>query len=78
MEFRKILHLFENFSQKKSFGKILKIRAVWFASLCLVLIIAQDQVNLPIFKFKNDIITALQTNNVIVVAGDTGCGVNIR
>ena len=31
--------------------------------------------HLPIFKFKNDIIAALETNNVIVVAGDTGCGV---
>lgn len=28
LEFRRVLHLFENFAQKKSFGKLLKIRTV--------------------------------------------------
>ena len=36
--------------------------------------ISRDQQNLPIFKYKDRIIDAVKQNQVIVVAGDTGCG----
>ena len=30
--------------------------------------------NLPIFKYKQGIVDAVKDNQVVVVAGDTGCG----
>ena len=30
--------------------------------------------SLPIFKYTNEILTAIDTNQVIVIAGKTGCG----
>ena len=42
------------------FQKLIKIRT--------------DQQNLPIYQFKSDIIETIRQNQVVVVAGDTGCG----
>ena len=33
-----------------------------------------DQENLPIFKYREKIIEAVKSNQVVIVAGDTGCG----
>ena len=59
-DFRTVLRHFINFQQKQKFDRILKIR--------------QDQVNLPIFQFKEHILTAVRDHQVILIAGDTGCG----
>ena len=34
----------------------------------------KDQVNLPIYRYKDMIIEAVKSNQVVIVAGDTGCG----
>ena len=34
----------------------------------------KDQANLPISNFKEQIIDALESNQVVIIAGDTGCG----
>ena len=59
-EFRTVLRHFINFQQKQKFDRILKIR--------------QDQVNLPIFQFKEHILIGVRDHQVILIAGDTGCG----
>ena len=57
---RTALRHYVNFLQKKKFDKVLKIR--------------QDQQNLPIYQFKEHILSAVRRNQVVLVAGDTGCG----
>jgi len=37
-------------------------------------ILRSEQSRLPVNSFKAEIVTAVQCNPVIVVAGDTGCG----
>ena len=36
--------------------------------------IRHDQENLPIYQYKSTIIEAVKEHQVVVVAGDTGCG----
>ena len=36
--------------------------------------VRQDQENLPIYQYKSVIIDAVKQHQVVVVAGDTGCG----
>lgn len=36
--------------------------------------ICTDQQNLPIYQYKEQIIDTVRKNQVILVAGDTGCG----
>ena len=59
-EFQAILALYIDFLQKEKFSKLKKLR--------------QAQANLPIAEFRKEIIEILQTSQVIIVAGDTGCG----
>ena len=59
-EFRTILRHYVNFLQKQKFNRMLKIR--------------RDQSNLPIYQFKEHILSTVRTNQVVLVAGDTGCG----
>nr|XP_012232347.1 PREDICTED: putative ATP-dependent RNA helicase DHX30 [Linepithema humile]XP_012232349.1 PREDICTED: putative ATP-dependent RNA helicase DHX30 [Linepithema humile] len=33
-----------------------------------------NEVNLPIFEFKNEILSKLENNRVLLIEGDTGCG----
>lgn len=33
-----------------------------------------DQANLPIFKYNDMIVSAVKEHNVVLIAGDTGCG----
>ena len=58
--FRTALRHFVNFQQKQKFERLVKIRS--------------DQQNLPIFQFKRHIIESVRRQQVILVAGDTGCG----
>ncbi|XP_047128394.1 probable ATP-dependent RNA helicase DHX34 isoform X1 [Hydra vulgaris] len=60
MEFQKVILYYLDFVQKKSFSKLLKLK--------------QDQNNLPIKQYEQSIVYALQQNQVVIVAGDTGCG----
>lgn len=59
-EYRKMLPIFEDFLQTRSFGRIVKL--------------AKDKANLPIAAFADDIVDALRRNQAVVLAGDTGCG----
>ncbi|CAL4144006.1 unnamed protein product, partial [Meganyctiphanes norvegica] len=60
MEFKYIILLYLDFIQKQKFKKLKKLR--------------ETQADLPIAQYRDDIIAALKDNNVIIVAGDTGCG----
>ncbi|TRY63932.1 hypothetical protein TCAL_10894 [Tigriopus californicus] len=60
LEFRHILTLYIDFLQKEKIEKIRKLR--------------QSQANLPIAEYRDVILDKLKTHQVIIVAGDTGCG----
>ncbi|GAB1602318.1 probable ATP-dependent RNA helicase DHX34 [Argonauta hians] len=60
LEFKNILLHYLDFVQKQKFSKLKKLR--------------QDQQNLPIWKYKENIINQIKANSVVLVAGDTGCG----
>ncbi len=36
--------------------------------------IRRDQESLPIYQYKSHIVDAVRSNQVILIAGDTGCG----
>lgn len=59
-EFRNILQFYFDFNQKEKFKRIHKLR--------------QDQNNLPIANHRQEILDKLKIHQVILVAGDTGCG----
>ncbi|OWF54057.1 probable ATP-dependent RNA helicase DHX34 isoform X1 [Mizuhopecten yessoensis] len=59
-EFRSILLHYIDFIQKQKFNKLKKIK--------------KDQENLPIFQYRQRILDMVNQHQVIVVAGDTGCG----
>lgn len=59
-EFQFILNLYLELLQKEKFAKVKKLRAA--------------QANLPIAEYKKDILDKLKENQVVIVAGDTGCG----
>lgn len=60
IEFSYIIELYFNFLKKQQETKVKKLRE------------AQD--NLPISKYRTDILKAVESNPVVLVAGDTGCG----
>jgi hypothetical protein len=55
-----MLSAFEDFLQKRSFGKLVSL--------------AKAKAGLPIAPFGDDIAAAVRDNPVTVLAGDTGCG----
>lgn len=59
-KFQQILLHYADFQQKQKFARLKKIK--------------KDQQNLPIYYFKDEIIDSIAKNQVVVVAGDTGCG----
>ncbi|XP_071098755.1 probable ATP-dependent RNA helicase DHX34 [Haliotis cracherodii] len=59
-KFKGILLHYLDFQQKQKFTKLKKIRS--------------DQENLPIFQYKTMICGMVKRHQVVVVAGDTGCG----
>ncbi|XP_060072123.1 probable ATP-dependent RNA helicase DHX34 [Ylistrum balloti] len=59
-EFRSILLHYIDFVQKQKFNKLKKIK--------------KDQENLPIFQYRQRILDTVNQHQVVVVAGDTGCG----
>ena len=52
--------LFEDYRQRKTLSKIRKMR--------------EDQRALPIFPFRNALVQAVRREQVVLIAGDTGCG----
>ena len=36
--------------------------------------IRRDQANLPIFQYSSHILSVVEAHQVVIVAGDTGCG----
>lgn len=59
-EFCEIICLYLDFRQKEKFAKLTKLR--------------ECQKNLPITPFKEEIVSAVENNRVVIIAGDTGCG----
>ena len=59
-EFQNILGLYVDFLQREKFSRLRKLRA--------------SQANLPIAEYRSSILESLEKNQVIIVAGDTGCG----
>ncbi|CAF3971081.1 unnamed protein product, partial [Rotaria sordida] len=59
-EFKSIIEYYFDFNQKEKFKRIHKLR--------------QDQNNLPIANHRREILEELKIHQVILIAGDTGCG----
>lgn len=59
-EFEFIIHLYLDFCQKEKFKKLKQLRT--------------QQSNLPVFKYKQTILETIKSNQVTLIAGDTGCG----
>ncbi|XP_066944325.1 probable ATP-dependent RNA helicase DHX34 [Macrobrachium rosenbergii] len=60
LEAKFIILLYLDFIQKQRFEKYRKLR--------------ESQANLPIAAYKQEIVSAVKENNVVIIAGDTGCG----
>ncbi|VDP18217.1 unnamed protein product [Soboliphyme baturini] len=59
-EFEYVLNCYVEFRQRKSLGKLKAIQ--------------RAQRNLPIYLFKGDIVRLVRSEQVVIIAGDTGCG----
>ena len=59
-EFRTVLGIYLNFLQKERFAKLRKLRA--------------SQASLPIADYREEIVSSVRDHQVVIVAGDTGCG----
>ncbi|GIX78799.1 probable ATP-dependent RNA helicase DHX34 [Caerostris extrusa] len=60
IEFAYIIQLYLDCLKKQQETKLKKLR--------------EAQENLPISKYQNEILRAVENNQVVLVAGDTGCG----
>ncbi|GBL93068.1 putative ATP-dependent RNA helicase DHX34 [Araneus ventricosus] len=60
LEFAYIIQLYLNCLKKQQETKLKKLR--------------EAQENLPISKYRNEILRAVESHQVVLVAGDTGCG----
>ncbi|KAG7203421.1 hypothetical protein KM043_013488 [Ampulex compressa] len=60
LKFKEIVILYLDFKQKEKFTKLKKLR--------------EAQANLPVAQYKEQIIEAVKTERVVIIAGDTGCG----
>ncbi|KAL7295806.1 hypothetical protein TKK_0010856 [Trichogramma kaykai] len=59
-KFKEIIIIYMDFKQKEKFQKLKKLR--------------NDQANLPVAQYKNQIVEAVKNERVVIIAGDTGCG----
>ncbi|GAB0088574.1 probable ATP-dependent RNA helicase DHX34 [Sergentomyia squamirostris] len=59
-QFLQIVLHYLDFKQKEKFTKLKKLR--------------KSQANLPVAKYKEEIVQAVKENQVVIIAGDTGCG----
>ncbi|XP_011867722.1 PREDICTED: probable ATP-dependent RNA helicase DHX34 [Vollenhovia emeryi] len=60
LQFRDVILLYLDFKQKEKFAKLKKLR--------------DTQANLPVARYKQEIVEMIKTEKVMIVAGDTGCG----
>ncbi|XP_060804525.1 probable ATP-dependent RNA helicase DHX34 [Amyelois transitella] len=58
--FLNIVSIYVDFKNKEKFEKLKKLR--------------ECQKQLPVASFRNEIVSAVQNERVVIVAGDTGCG----
>ena len=58
--FQTILGVYFDFVQREKFAKLKKLR--------------KSQANLPMAEYRTSLIETLKNNQVVIVAGDTGCG----
>ncbi|CAB3244042.1 unnamed protein product [Arctia plantaginis] len=58
--FLNIVSIYIDFKNKEKFERLKKLR--------------QAQKDLPVAKYRNEIVSAVQNERVVIVAGDTGCG----
>ncbi|XP_073960326.1 probable ATP-dependent RNA helicase DHX34 [Choristoneura fumiferana] len=58
--FLNVVSIYLDFKNKEKFEKLKKLR--------------QTQRDLPVAKYRQEIVSAVQNERVVVVAGDTGCG----
>ncbi|XP_053693938.1 probable ATP-dependent RNA helicase DHX34 isoform X2 [Sabethes cyaneus] len=59
-QFLQIVLHYLDFRQKERFDKLRKLR--------------NAQANLPVAKYRDEIVSAVQNEKVVILAGDTGCG----
>ncbi|KAM4696608.1 putative ATP-dependent RNA helicase DHX34 [Rhinophrynus dorsalis] len=59
-EFKMAVLHYLDFTQKQSFGKLAKLR--------------KERSSLPIFQYREKLVQMVREHQVVVVAGDTGCG----
>lgn len=59
-QFLQIVTHYLDFKQKERFAKLKKLR--------------KTQANLPVAQFRNEIVSAVKEEQVVLIAGDTGCG----
>ena len=60
LKFQNIIILYLDFKQKEKFAKLKKLR--------------KSQENLPVYQYKHEIIETIKQEQVVIIAGDTGCG----
>nr|CAD7574761.1 unnamed protein product [Timema californicum] len=60
VEFRSVLLLYIDFQQREKFTKLRKLR--------------ESQANLPVAQYREQIVSSMLKDRVVVIAGDTGCG----
>ncbi|KAG7163889.1 probable ATP-dependent RNA helicase DHX34 [Homarus americanus] len=60
VEIKFIIVVYLDFMQKQRFERLKKLRS--------------SQANLPIAEYKDEIISTVGEHNVVIIAGDTGCG----
>ncbi|OAD52775.1 putative ATP-dependent RNA helicase DHX34 [Eufriesea mexicana] len=60
LKFQNIIILYLDFKQKEKFVKLKKLR--------------ESQANLPVYQYKHQIIETVKNEQVVIIAGDTGCG----
>jgi len=60
MKFRSIVSIYIDFLQREKFNRLKKLR--------------KSQANLPIAEYREKILDTLESEQVLIVAGDTGCG----
>uniref|UniRef100_A0A914NJP8 Helicase ATP-binding domain-containing protein n=1 Tax=Meloidogyne incognita TaxID=6306 RepID=A0A914NJP8_MELIC len=59
-QFEFIISLFYKFKNSRNFKKLKKLR--------------NAQINLPIYQSKDELLEKLENNQILLIAGDTGCG----
>ena len=59
-KFKEIVTNYIDFKQKEKFQKLKKLRT--------------EQANLPVAQYRDEIISSVKNERVVIIAGDTGCG----